>query len=223
MTRRFMAGVTGTLLLCTAPHLYAQMCQGRPHFSTAPMNIGASVTTGNDETTIAGNWNFGSAMYFGGFGLGLTSFDDFDGSSTSAMGEFGLHMRPSTIGYLELCPLVRGSIGLGPEDVPAGNTRLDFTRYAMQAGVGIGGMMSVARGIVAIPFGDFMLAYEREHAESRNGETASHTDTGGLLGIGFRLSFANRFTIGPKLTIPLGIENSDPMWGLGFSLAVGTP
>jgi hypothetical protein len=223
MTRGSMVRIASALLLCAAPDLHAQMCHGRPSFAVAPMNVSGDVTTGDEATTITGGWNFGSLTYFGGFDLGLTTFDDFDGTASSLMGEIGTHIRPGGVLYLEMCPFVRLGLAMGPDDVPAGNdTDLDLRQYDVQAGVGLGGMVPVVRGLVLMPFGDFALAYQRQNADWSNGNSSSDTDTYGLLGAGVRLSFDNRFTIGPKLTIPLGLQDSDPIWGLGFTFAFGT-
>jgi hypothetical protein len=222
MTRGSMVRIASALLLCAAPDLYAQMCHGRPSFAVSPMNVSGNVSTGDETTTITGGWNFGSTTYFGGVNLGLTTFDEFDGTASSLMGEIGTHIRPGGVLYLEMCPFARLGLAMGPNDVPDGNgTDLDFTEYDVQAGVGLGGMVPMVRGLVLMPFGDFALAFQRQQAERSNGNSSSDTDTYGLLGAGVRLSFDNRFTIGPKLTLPIGLEDSDPIWGFGFALAFG--
>lgn len=207
--RRMLSGLAvlalGTVASTT---LEAQTCLGL----NSPTNLQLSAATGNSSKDFGANLHFGKATgVFFGVGGHYTSFDDVGtidgGSAKGVTGTIGAQMGASAEKKTAFCPIAQ-----------LGYTSFDGDASSVIAAGGLSAGIPVAASsdFTIIPTASIMLVYDRF---SVNGD--SDSDGYGVLsgGVGFMIS--PRFVLKPFIDLYLGLEGSDPRFGLVASIGFG--
>ena len=164
----------------------------------------ASVVAGRDSSL------FGSAGY-----ARLVS-DHYDDAEDRVFTEAGYQLPLGT--RAQLCPLVGGSLGRGPDDGGV-SVRSRFGWAGVAAGVPVG-----SSRLRVIPNGSVRYEYASARIQDPNAPTRTYSDHFGTieLGIGFIL-FENRLSILPTVQLPFAADDDSAAFGLSVSLGFAIP
>lgn len=222
MTRARLARGAAALALLTiaAAPLQAQRCLGFPGFGGQPLRLGGEITTGDDVTTLGANLAFGQAAgAFASVGLGMADADGVSGTGLLVNGMVGTQIaagtRSGTSAGLQLCPVASIEYQSGPN---VGD--LDVSGLILRGGVSLGTSLPMTSTIALAPFGTASIAYARASVSSGTFD-GSDSDVGGVIDLGAGLLFNNRFTIRPKVEIPIGFDDSSARFGVSFGFNFG--
>ena len=209
-----------TLLLAAAAPLHAQRCLGFPGFANQPLRLDGRLESGGHRTDLSADLAFGQAEgVFGGVGLGVADFDGTNRSALLVNGEIGTQLTlgtPSrTSPGAQLCPVATLQYRNGPNTDTIDQNGLD-----LRGGVSLGTSLPMAENVRFAPFGTVSFAYLRNTVD--NGRvSATADDVGGVIDLGAGFIFTDRFTVRPKVSIPVGLDNSDARFGLAVGYSFG--
>ncbi|MGZ8492587.1 MAG: hypothetical protein ACXWZS_10345 [Gemmatirosa sp.] len=209
--------------------LHAQTCTGVASFNTHPVRVGGILATGNDQATLGADLLFGQpAGPFGGVGVTLDDFDGIDESATTVQGTLGYQVPIGTptrrrAPVAEFCPIATLGDRLGPDQRISGVDFEDRTLLAT-AGFSVGAPVGLSSTVNLVPFGGLRLIYDRLKSSRDDSDVErTVTDSYGALDLGAGLTFNDRFTARPAVTIPIGLEGVDSRFSLLFALHFGGP
>src|SRR5688572_27439242 len=165
----------------------AQTCQGLASFNAGQLQVAGTAQFAEFSNTWGANVTYGmpSGIY-GGAALSTESFDNDGGSSLGIGAHAGYQMKLGQSGKLNLCPVARLALGMGPDDedaeINAGQTHAHF-------GLALGTEMGANRQMRIIPTAGLGLQYSKLKVEDTGpgGATAEASETYGLarIGVGF--------------------------------------
>jgi hypothetical protein len=222
---RLHATIAALALAASASTATAQACLGTPSFATSPIRLDASLTSGNDATTYAAGLSVGAARGpFAGASIGRTSFDeefdefDADATTVGLRGGWDVTLAPASPGArsFSLCPIVGFDFSNGEFERPGED--IDFSTRTFSLGLALGSRFAASPTLALVPFG--AIAYNNSSLEIEDIDVDESEDYGTIdLGVGFVI---NRiFTIRPLVSIPVGLEDADPTFGVSLHLNFG--
>jgi outer membrane autotransporter protein len=201
----------------------AQTCQGLASFTAGQLQVAGSAQFAEFSNTWGANVTYGmpSGIY-GGLALSTESFDNDGGSSLGIGANAGYQMKLGQSGKLNLCPVARLALGMGPDDedadINSGQTHAHF-------GLALGTEMGSTRQMRIIPTAGLGLQYSKLKIEdtSPGGETAEASETYGLARVGVGFVFNQQISVRPTIDIPVGSDiNNDPTFGLTVGYNFGS-
>jgi hypothetical protein len=211
-----------TLLLCAATlaapsALAAQACLGNPSFSTNHLQVGARATFDPATTSFGGSFVGGSETLFTGLSLGGATYDGVSGGSLLAGVTAGFQV-PISSGTMQVCPVVGAEFGFGPSNFDGLGT--DFRSQAFTFGLAAGGELFRSERLAIVPSLSVGFAYT---AATRSTLLSAGTDTEtfGLAGAAIGFVLSDRLSVRPSVSIPIGLDGADPVYGVGFALNYG--
>lgn len=193
----------------------AQMCMGNAPIgdqSRAAVHGGAGFYDG--ATNYATGFTMGSDYLFSA-GFGYMSFDDVDVSQKSLSVGGAYQMDLGESGAV-LCPGVTVGYGFGLELLG-----VDLTSWSVTPAASVGYPMAVSPTFAVVPFSQLGIVWQHFSIDGGSLGSESGSDTSGLLGLGVSFLFNDQFSFAPTLSIPLGAEGSDEVFG--FMASVGIP
>jgi hypothetical protein len=220
--RRSLVVSLALLAIVRSPAV-AQTCQGLASYTAGQMQVAGTAQFGEFSNTWGGSFSYGlpSGIY-GGLDLSTESFDNDGGSSLGVGAHAGYQMKLGQSGKLNLCPVARLALGMGPDDedadINAGQTHVHF-------GVALGTEMGANRQMRIIPTAGLGLQYSKLKIEdtSPGGSTAEASETYGLARIGVGFVFNQQISVRPTIDIPVGSDlSNDPTFGLSVGYNFGS-
>ena len=212
-----------------AARLHAQTCTGAASFNTHPVRVGGIIGTGDDVTTLGADLIFGQAAGpFGGVGVLLDDTEGNSESATTIQGTLGYQVPIGTPSRrraptAEFCPIATLGYRLGPDE-RVGGVDIENRTLLASAGFSIGAPVGLAEAVNLVPFGGLRLIYTRLNRSPENSDVeVTDTDSFGALDLGAGLTFNDRFTVRPAVTVPIGQEGRDSRFSLLFALHFGGP
>ena len=196
----------------------AQICFGDPSFSAGRVQLSGSADFGQDAQSFGAGITLGSPTAFGGISVGAISYDDLDGSTLVLGAGVGYQVPIATSGRVQLCPWLAGGLGFGPNDIE--DTGIDASVRDVVFGVAVGGQLGPDAQVVVIPTASLGFAYSSFKLDGPGGELED-SDTYALASLGAGLVFNSTFSIRPSVTIPFGLEDSDPTFGVSIAIHLG--
>lgn len=211
--RRMLSGLAALALGAVASsNLAAQTCLGL----NSPTNLQLSAAVGNHAKEFGADVNFGkSTGAFFGVGGHYTSFDDDAGNSKGAHGTIGLQLGAGSEKKLAVCPIAQVGFSSGPT---LGTVKLSDIEVA--GGLSVGIPVAAGSNFTIIPTASLFAIYDRAKAKTGS-VSATSTDGFGVLSGGVGLMFSPRFVLQPSVSIPIGLEGSDPTFGIIASIGFG--
>ncbi|MGQ0767314.1 MAG: hypothetical protein ACT4OZ_16825 [Gemmatimonadota bacterium] len=208
------------LALALVPNLMqGQTCAGLPSFANTSANVFGALTIFEGAKQLGAGAAFGrDAGPFVSVSGSRTSLDDDAGSALGADVAAGLQMPLGSERKAWLCPAAGAGYSNGPSDEFEG-VEFKVTGQALSAGLLVGVLASGSETLEVIPTGGFSLVYSRVSL-SVAGESESDSDTFGVLSGGVGLVFNKTFGVKPFVNIPLGLEDSDPSFGVIVSVGI---
>jgi hypothetical protein len=190
----------------------AQTCVGMPSFSSGQMQIAGGGQFADGGNSFGGTFGYGVPKgLYGKAGIGTTSYDGFDGSSLdlSVGGGYQVPLHASRVA--ELCPVASLSIGSGPKDILG--TGVDMSSRTFAAGASVGALLGRNPQLRFVPNASFQFANSRVKLDDGT-DSASDSQTYGLLSLGTGFVFNSRFSLNPSISIPVGLDGADASFGL---------
>src|SRR5690606_32764838 len=172
------------------------------------------------------NTRFGMSQerFFGGAGIDYTSADDFDATATGISLDAGLSLaRRSDESTLQLCPVASATFTFGP-NFDMFDVEMEIRSQAYAAGMAAGGTVVVSPILSVVPNASLSLLHLRGKVTATSGtesESASDSDTGGLLFAGVSFVFNDIFAVRPGVSIPIGFEGGDATIQIRLSMGFG--
>lgn len=203
----------------------AQTCTGAASFRN-PVRVAGILGTGDNVTTIGADLLFGTPEGpFGGVGVALDDFDGLDESATTIQGTLGYQVPIGTsrrnAGGPTFCPIATLGYTLGP-DYRSSGVDYESRTLGASAGFSVGAPVALTPAVNLVPFGGLRLIYARNMVSVANSDVdTKNTDSYGALDLGAGLTFNDRFTVRPAVSIPIGLDNADSRFSLLFGLNFG--
>ena len=198
----------------------AQTCAGTASFASGPVRIGAGIDVGNDARVYGAQIAAGKAAGPVASGsIGMIELDELDASGTSFAGQLGYSLGIATSSPFELCPII--GLGYITADVSEGGVSVDISSRQMSAGLSFGGVMSTTPTFAFVP--SLALMYVHEKVETEGFIEFEETEDYGLVTLAAGLVFNQRVTLRPNMAFPVGLDDSDPTFGIAIAYNFGTP
>jgi hypothetical protein len=211
--------VVSLALLAIGSPAVAQTCQGLASFSTGRMQVSGHGQFTEGMNRFGAGFNYGMpASVFAGAQISTTSFDGADASSLGIGANLGYQLTMGQRGNIHVCPVASFELGMGPDD-----DVLDINRSTNQAHVGLslGTTMGASPRMQIVPAAGLGLAYSK--LKEDDGTTTSDvSDTYGLARLGVGFIFNQQIAVRPSVDIPLGLDGSDPTFGLTVAYSFGS-
>jgi hypothetical protein len=197
----------------------AQTCFGTaPVDASLPFHLGGGVAFSENRTGYAGAVTGGGDSFFGQVGLGGIFHDDLDASATSLSFAGGAQVAADSDRRVVICPNAGVTKTFGPNDI--GGSGLNLSTLGIDGGVAVGWIAAVSGRVALVPTVGMSVVRLRTTSTFR-GESDSESDTLGRLSLGAGIVLSERFSIGPGVVIPFGLEDAETVFllGVGISLA----
>lgn len=219
----------------------AQTCLGLPSFASGLVqlsgaaSVGKIGTTGNitgprtffEARTVSGGLSIGVWRgLFGGGAIGVTNYDDVDGSTTeysANVGYEGTYGPWDTGRRISVCPYATGMWGSGPEEQTSG---FDLKHRLLTAGLHVGAPLGFNPSVRAIPSVGFSYAAERfdpENNDNGDGFQPDDAEHGGFIDVALGIVFNDRIGVRPMLRVPIGLDNNKVGFGATVAINIGPP
>lgn len=211
-----------SLVLCVLPMMtgLAQSCAGAASFASGPVRIGGSIEVGADAKQYSGQIGFGRAAGpFAAGTVGIVDLDETDDSGTLFAGELGYSLPMSAAGKFEICPII--GLGRVTVDLSEGGVSADLSSRLLSAGLSFGGVMASTPTFALVPA--VALIYTNEKLKSEGVIEFEESDDYGIVTLAVGLVFNQAVTLRPNIAFPVGLDDSDPAYGLGIGFNFGTP
>jgi hypothetical protein len=218
--RRSLVVSLALLAIVRSPAV-AQSCEGLASFTAGPMQVAGNAQFGEFTNTWGGSFTYGipSGVYAGA-DLSTTSFDGIDQSSLGVGAHAGYQMKLGRTGKVNLCPVARLALGMGPDDEAA---EINSSSTDVHFGLAVGTEMGANPRLRILPTAGLGLQYSKAKVEDTgSSSTLEASETYGLARLGVGLVFNQQFSIRPSVDIPLGLEGSDPAFGLTVGYNFGS-
>jgi hypothetical protein len=199
----------------------AQTCRGLAALSTSPIQVTAEASLTQGSSSVGGGVSYGLPVgVFGGVELGTTSLEAFGGSSLDFGGSVGYQVTLPRVAHLEVCPIASVGFRVGPKN--NFHSGVDRSAWTGTLGLAAGTSLEANPRLKIVPTVAFSYGYRNDKAESSAGATLFQiANSYGLaqLGVGFVLN--SDISVRPSMDIPLGLDGSDPIFGLTLGLNFG--
>ncbi len=218
--RRTLVVSMALLAVVNAPAA-AQACLGLASFSNGNMQV-----SGNGQFTEGANrygagFNYGiPASVFAGAQISTTSFDGAEASSLGIGANLGYQLSLGKAANVHVCPVASLELGMGPDvDSTATTPGSNASSRLANLGFSVGTTMAASPRMQIIPSVGLGLAYSQLRLE---GATTNPSETYGQAQLGVGLVFNQTIAVRPSVSIPLGLEGSDPTFGLTVAYSFGS-
>jgi hypothetical protein len=215
--RRSLVVSLALLAIVRSPAV-AQTCQGLASFTSGKMQVSGhgQFTEGMNRFGAGVSYGLPASVY-GGAQISTTSIDGADASSLGIGANLGYQLALGQSGNVHVCPVASFELGMGPDD-----DALDINRSSNHANVGLslGTTMGASPRMQIVPSAGLGLAYSKLK-EDDGTTTTDVSDTYGLARLGVGFVFNKQIAVRPSVDIPLGLEGSDPTFGLTVAYSFG--
>jgi hypothetical protein len=217
MRRTVILSLAFTLAL--GAHAAAQTCVGMPAFSSGHMQVAGGGQFANGTSSFGGTFGYGTPKsLYGKAGIGTTSYDGLGGSSFDFNASGGYQVPLHAKQAAELCPIASLSLGSGPNDVLGSGVNLSSRTFAFGASTGV--VLGTNPQLRFLPNASFQFANTRATADDGT-NSASDSQSYGLLTLGTGFVFNSRFSLNPSISIPIGLDGGDTSFGLMGAMNFG--
>lgn len=212
-----VALATTALLTSLASRADAQACLGLNSLSVQPANATFTGIFTDGAKALDARVGFGSSIAFGGVSAQLQDYDKIDGTGKTIAVDGGLSFITGAKKNVTFCPIA----SLGYTSLPDGGVSgYSANTTDGAAGVALGARLGTQSSVALIPFASLQAVYSRISRDTPTG-SGSNNDTYGLLSGGVSFVLTPNVLLRPVVTIPLGLDGSDPSYGIGVSFGFG--
>jgi hypothetical protein len=206
----------GMFTLLSVAEASAQTCLGLPSFAEGPYQASLGLAFTEGAQTFGGGAAIGSDDIFGGASLAFTNFSETDSNATSFGFEGGATFVLNERERIEACPVGSVIVTGGPDVAD-----VDITGIGLRAGGRIGVVAVESGSWEVVPTFGFDIAYDRISGELGAVKTTISRETYAIVraGVGFVLN--KRIGLLPTLSVPLGLDDSDPEFSFVVAYTFG--
>jgi hypothetical protein len=198
----------------------AQTCLGLASFSSGKMQVSGNGQFQDGANRFGAGFNYGlPAGIFAGAQLSSTSYEAADASSLGIGANVGYQLTVGKAANVHVCPVASLELGMGPDD-EASNT--DISQRNATLGFSLGKTMAASPRMQIIPAAGLGLAYVSQKTEVDGVSAPNQSETYGLARLGVGFVFNQTIAVRPSVDIPLGLDNSDPSFGLTVAYSFGS-
>ncbi len=216
--RRTLFVSMALLAIGNAPAV-AQTCLGLASFSSGKMQASANGQFTEGLNRFGAGFNYGlPAGIFAGAQLSTTSYEAADASSLGIGANVGYQLSMGKAANIHVCPVASFELGMGPDD-DASDT--DASSQNAVLGFSLGTTMGASPRMQIVPSAGLGLAYTKLKVET-GGASDEVSDTYGQARLGVGFVFNQTIAVRPSVDIPLGLDNSDPTFGLTVAYSFGS-
>ena len=217
--RRSLVVSLALLAMVESPAV-AQTCLGLASFSSGNMQVSGNGQFSNGSNRFGAGFNYGlPASVFAGAQISTTSYDGAASSSLGIGANVGYQMSVGKAANIHVCPTASLELGMGPDD-DANNT--DVSSRAANVGFSMGTTMGTNPRMKIIPTAGLGLAYGKQTTKVGGVSAPDVSETYGLARLGVGFIFNQQIAVRPSVDIPLGLDNSDPTFGLTVAYSFGS-
>jgi hypothetical protein len=214
--------VSLALLAIVRSQAVAQSCQGLASFSAGQMQVAGNAQFSDLSNRWGGSFSYGlpSGLY-GGASLSTTSFDGIDQSSLGVGANVGYQMTLGKAGQFSLCPVASLNLGMGPDDDAA---NINSSSTDVHVGLAVGTSMGTNPRMRILPTAGLGLQYSKAKIEdtSPGGFSVEGSNTYAMARLGVGFVFNQQIAVRPSIDIPVGLDNSDPSFGVTVGYNFGS-
>lgn len=195
----------------------AQACLGLGSLTAQPANATFTALFTDGAKALDARVGFGSSIAFGGVSAQLSDYDYVDGTGKTIAVDGGLSFVSGAKRNVSVCPIA----SLGHTSFPdGGQSTYNTGSTDGAAGLALGARVGTTSSLALIPFASLQAVYSRVSV-SGPGADGSATDTYGVLTGGLSFVLSESLLIRPLVQIPLGLDGSNPSYGIGLSFGFG--
>ena len=203
----------------------AQTCQGLASYSAGQLQVAGNAQFPEGAKVWGGSLSYGlpSGLYAGA-DLQTTSINDDGGSSLGLGAHAGYQMKLGRTGKMNLCPVARLALGMGPDE-EVGNSSVDNSQTDAHFGFALGTEMGASQQMRIIPTAGLGLQYTKFKTEitGPGAGTSEISETYGLARLGVGFVFNQQISVRPTVDIPVASDLvSDPTFGLTVGYNFGS-
>ena len=214
--RRSLVVSLALLAMVESPAV-AQTCLGLASFSTGNMQVSGNGQFTNGSNRFGAGFNYGlPASVFAGAQISTTSFDGASSSSLGVGANVGYQMSVGKAANIHVCPTASLELGNGPDA-----TGINGSSRAANVGFSMGTTMGANPRMKILPTAGLGLAYSKLKLDDGT-TTTELSDTYGQARLGVGFIFNQQIAVRPSVDIPLGLQNSDPTFGLTVAYSFGS-
>jgi hypothetical protein len=197
----------------------AQTCVGMPSFTSGQMQVAGGGQFADGASSFGGTFGYGVPKgLYGKAGIGTTSYDGLDGSSFDFGVGGGYQVPLHSSRVAELCPIASLSLGSGPNDIFGSGADMSSRTFAL--GASVGALVNRNPQVRILPNASFQIANSRVKLDDGT-NSASDSQSYGLLSLGTGFVFNSRFSLNPSISIPVGLDGGDTSFGLMGAMNFG--
>lgn len=202
---RFRTFASGIFMLLCAGEASAQTCLGMPSFGDGQfqVSLGAAFTEGAQG--FGGGGALGTDDLFVGASLAVTDVDGADSSATAFAMNVGTTFVVNDRERIQACPVASVILTGGP-DVG----EIDVSGVGLRAGGRLGVVAYESGDLELVPTFGVDIAYDRINGDIGPVETTLARETYVILRVGAGVILNKNVGIVPLLSVPLGLDGSDP-------------
>jgi len=216
--RRTLVVSMALLAVVNAPAA-AQTCLGLASFSAGKMQVSGNGQFAEGSNRFGAGFNYGlPASVFAGAQISTTSFDGAPSSSLGVGANVGYQMSVGKAANIHVCPTASLELGMGPDDDAAG---INASSRSANVGFSLGTTMGATPRMQIVPTAGLGLAYSKLKLEDAT-TTTELSDTYGQARLGVGIIFNQQIAVRPSVDIPLGLQGSDPTFGLTVAYSFGS-
>jgi hypothetical protein len=216
--RRSLVVSLALLAMVESPAV-AQTCLGLASYSHGKMQVSGNGQFSDGMKRFGAGVNYGlPASVFAGAQISTTSFDGAPSSSIGVGANVGYQLALGKAANIHVCPTASLELGMGPDDDAAG---LDGSSRSANLGFSLGTTMGSTPRMQIIPTAGLGLAYTKLKLDDGT-TTAEASETYGQARLGVGFIFNQQIAVRPSIDIPLGLDNSDPTFGLSVAYSFGS-
>jgi hypothetical protein len=197
----------------------AQTCLGLASFSAGKMQVSGNGQFTEGANRFGAGFNYGMpAGIFAGASLSSTSYEAADASSLGIGANVGYQLTLGKSANIHVCPVAGFELGMGPDD-DASET--DASSQNANLGFSLGTTLRGSPRMQIIPTVGLGLAYSKQKLEVASA-SSEFSDTYGQAQLGVGLVFNQSIAVRPSVSIPLGLDGSDPTFGVTVAYSFGS-
>ena len=192
----------------------AQACLGLPSFAGGSVHVNGAGEFPDSATSYALALSGGTHDgLFGNVGAGQVEYSGFREKSTLGFLEFGIQ-KP--VRRAQVCPIVGGYLGVGPDEPDLG---LTVTSYAGAAGLAVGVPLGT-RTFRVIPNVAARYQYTAERVEQEEIGSSRDSFSDAMLDLGLGFVILDRLGIQPIAHIPVSGARREISYGVFVSASL---
>lgn len=198
----------------------AQTCLGLASFSQGNIQVSGNGQFTQGSNRFGAGLNYGlPAGIFGGAQVSTTSYDGPGSSSLGVGGNLGYQLSVGRAANIQVCPVASLELGNGPDD---NATNTNVSSRVANVGLSLGTTMGASPRMQIVPAAGLGLAYGKQTTKVDGVSAPDVSETYGLARLGVGLIFNQQIAVRPSVDIPLGLQGSDPTFGLTVAYSFGS-